>query len=684
MALSGTTDLAGRVLDGRYRLRAPIGTGASGRVYEADDIKLRRRVAVKVLHEALASDAGFLRRFQTEARVAASLHHPNIVTVHDWGTDDGLPYMVQELLEGGSLRTMLDAGVRLSVAQAAHVGHDVARALDYAHRRGIIHRDVKPANLLFDEHGSVRIADFGLARALAEASWTEPAGALFGTARYASPEQALGIQLDARSDLYAFALVIVESVTGTIPFAADTTISMLSVRTKQPLVVDPRLDPLTAVLERCGRIDRDDRYPDAATLVAALDDAVEALPPPAPLRLVGSGDGGDADPTHMMTEPRAPLVPPEIAHDGAHDGADDDADVLDLVALASVDVPRELFDQDAFEPTVAEPTLVVVDAERVDEEDARPPVPAATVRMRRRSQRQHRIVTFLVIFVVLIALVGGAVAVFGITGGTAGTIVDNYIGMPQAAAVAQAREQKFTVHLTDEHSDDAVGVVIHQNPVPGQRLHSGHVLSFIVSLGPPDVKVPGLVGHTEAAVDKELRKLGLVPSPTLQFDDSQAAGTVISSPTDGHLVKPASTVAFVVSRGHKPVEVPNVIGATYPDARAALVAKGFAVVRAADQNSDTVLAGHVISTNPPSTSGAQPFRSSVTVVVSKGPVKVVVPNVTGLGPDPACVKIESVGLRCGDIHGYTPGATVKHTSPRIGSLVLLKGANGPTTIDLFF
>ena len=191
MALSGTTDLAGRMLDGRYLLRAPIGTGASGRVYEAHDVKLRRRVAVKVLHEALASDAGFLRRFQTEAQVAASLHHPNIVTVHDWGTDGELPYMVLELLEGGSLRSMLDAGTLLTVPQAAHVGRDVARALDYAHRRGIIHRDVKPANLLFDEHGGVRIADFGLARALAEASWTEPAGALFGTARYASPEQAL-------------------------------------------------------------------------------------------------------------------------------------------------------------------------------------------------------------------------------------------------------------------------------------------------------------------------------------------------------------------------------------------------------------------------------------------------------------------------------------------------------------
>jgi serine/threonine protein kinase len=186
MVTSTGNDLAGRVLADRYRLLVPIGTGASGRVYAAEDIRLRRRVAVKVLHSALAEDVGFLRRFRAEAQVAASLHHPNIMAVYDWGEDEQ-PFMVVELLEGGSLRAMLDRGNLLTTAQAARIGRDVADALDYAHSRGIVHRDVKPANLLFDEHGRVRIADFGLARALAEASWTEPAGAVFGTARYASP-----------------------------------------------------------------------------------------------------------------------------------------------------------------------------------------------------------------------------------------------------------------------------------------------------------------------------------------------------------------------------------------------------------------------------------------------------------------------------------------------------------------
>ena len=276
----------------------PIGTGASGRVYVADDQRLRRRVAVKVLHAALADDAAFLRRFRAEAQLAASLRHANIVTVYDWGEDE-MPFMVLELLEGGSLRSMLDQGTVLTVAQAARVGRDVASALEYAHARDVLHRDVKPANLLFDEHGVVRVADFGLARALAEASWTEPAGGMLGTARYASPEQASGLQLDARSDLYCLALVLVESVTGRVPFAADTTIGMLTARTQRPLIAPEELGPLGAVIDRAGRISPDDRYPDAGTMRQALADVGESLPPPGPLVLAGMVDHADPHPTRV-------------------------------------------------------------------------------------------------------------------------------------------------------------------------------------------------------------------------------------------------------------------------------------------------------------------------------------------------------------------------------------------------
>src|SRR5258708_27519074 len=201
---SVVSDLAGRVLAGRYLLHGAVGTGASGRVYVAEDTRLRRRVAVKVLHAALAEDAAFLRRFRAEAQLAASLHHPHIVTVHDWGDDD-MPFMVLELLEGGSLRSILDQDTQLTVSQAARMGRDVASALEYAHARGVLHRDIKPANLFFDDHGIVRVADFALARALPEASWTEPAGPPFGTPRYASPEQRKAAHPDARSHPHSLA-----------------------------------------------------------------------------------------------------------------------------------------------------------------------------------------------------------------------------------------------------------------------------------------------------------------------------------------------------------------------------------------------------------------------------------------------------------------------------------------------
>src|SRR5687768_7682579 len=241
VVMSRMTDQIGRVLSGRYRLIAPIGTGASAQVYLADDVRLRRRVAVKVLHAALAEDDAFLRRFRAEAQAAAALNHPHIVAVYDWGDDDGAPYIVTEYLGGGSLRAVLDRGERLTPSQALLIGLEATRALDYAHRRGFVHRDIKPANLMFGDDGRLRIADFGLARALAEAAWTEPQGAVLGTARYASPEQAQGQPVDGKADVYSLGLLLIECVTGVVPFASDTTIGTLMARVGKPVGVPEAL-----------------------------------------------------------------------------------------------------------------------------------------------------------------------------------------------------------------------------------------------------------------------------------------------------------------------------------------------------------------------------------------------------------------------------------------------------------
>ena len=273
------SDSIGRVLGKRYRLLSALGTGASAHVFLAEDVSLQRHVAVKVLQPALATDESFLKRFRAEARSVASLNHPHVLRVFDWGEDVDGPYLVLEYLGGGSLRDLLDRDVRLSHSQVAQLGTEVAQGLAYAHARGLVHRDIKPANLLFDEEGRVRVADFGVARALAEAAWTEPAGAMVGTARYISPEAAEGKPVDGRADVYSLALVLYEAVTGTVPFVTDTTMGTLAARIGQPLPRHEALGPLDEVLARAAAPQVAARL-DAAGLAARLGALASALPTP--------------------------------------------------------------------------------------------------------------------------------------------------------------------------------------------------------------------------------------------------------------------------------------------------------------------------------------------------------------------------------------------------------------------
>ena len=242
VAMTRMTDQIGRVLGGRYRLLGgrirSVGARLPGR---------RRPPAAPGGGQGAAPGPGRRRAVPAplpgEARAAAALSHPHIVAVFDWSGDDDSPYLVTEFLGGGSLRSMLDAGHRLTTAQALVVGLETARALDHAHRQGFVHRDIKPANLLFGDDGRLRVADFGLARAIAEAGWTEPTGAMLGTARYASPEQARGESVNGARTSTRLALVLIEAVTGTVPFSADTTIGTLMARLEHPLVVPEVMGP---------------------------------------------------------------------------------------------------------------------------------------------------------------------------------------------------------------------------------------------------------------------------------------------------------------------------------------------------------------------------------------------------------------------------------------------------------
>ena len=596
-------DQVGRVLGGRYRLLAPIGAGASAHVFLAEDVVLRRRVAVKVLHPALADDEAFLRRFQAEARAAAALNHAHVMAVHDWGEGDEGPFLVLELLGGGSLRSLLDRGVRLTPSQALLVGLHTARGLDYAHRRGLVHRDVKPANLLFDDEGHVKIADFGVARALAEAAWTEPTGAVIGSARYTSPEQARGESLDGRSDLYSLALVIVESVTGQVPFTADTTFATLMARTTGPLVAPSELGPLGPIVERAGALDPADR-PDAAEFARLLDVAARELPRPAPLPV-----GEAAAPTTIVLD------------------ADPDPTIIraDVAAPAAAPGPPPVFDQ--------------------DRADAPPPADTEVVAGRRRRWPW---ISLLVVLLAAAAIVGGiAIAKARIPS----HVVPELRGKDLAAARAEVRDEDFDVEVAgrDFDEDAPAGAILRQDPAPGGSLKEGSAVEVVLSRGPQPREVPDLTGVDRATAEQRLTEKGFRPKFEDRFDEGIPKGTVLDWQPRGTLARGAEVVV-VVSAGPAPRPVPGDLkGKTYEEAAAAIEKVGLVPVRV-EEYTDEVEKGKVFATDPAAGSPVAP-GGKVTVKVSKGAKTVSVPDVRGKSVDEATRILEDAGLTVSGLYG---------------------------------
>jgi serine/threonine-protein kinase len=604
------TDQIGRVLSGRYRLVAPVGSGASALVYLADDTRLRRRVAVKLLHQALADDEAFLRRFRAEAQAAAALNHPHVLAVYDWGDDEREPYLITEYLGGGSLRALLDSGKRLTTSQALMIGLEAARGLEYAHTRGFVHRDIKPANLLFGEEGRLRIGDFGLARALAEAAWTEPAGAMLGTARYACPEQARGEAADGRGDVYSLALVLVEAVTGHVPFSADTTIATLMARIDTPLEVPAELGPLRRVLERAGRPDPADR-PDAGEFALGLLAASEELPRPEPLPLAGATTGaGD------MTV---------VDHD-----------------------PTQLPPVRGSERTLAGDV-------------APPPVPPAA---QRRGRRRWPFVAA-AIAAVLALTAGAAFAWNNVI--VASHKVPQLVGLSEQQATSAIEAKHWKVRKVEGRKDDAKkGEVIAQDPAEGKSLDEKQTVTITVSLGNTLVNVPtDLAGKTLDEATAALTQAGFtLGTQTPQHDETIPAGSIISlDPATPPQLPKGEAVNVVVSDGPAPRVVPAIPPtSTFEQAAAAVKAVQLVPTRR-DDFSDTVPEGQIIGTEP--AAGTAVARdSSVMIIVSKG--LPTIPDVKGQSVQDAAAQLQAAGFKVAGVQG-DPFRTVTGTNPPAGT-----------------
>jgi serine/threonine-protein kinase len=628
------TESVGRVLGKRYRLLSAVGAGASAQVFLAEDVSLRRHVAVKVLQPGLADDEAFLKRFRAEARLVASLNHPHLLRVFDWGEETGEPYLVLEYLGGGSLLDLYERGTRLSPSQASVLGAHVARGLAYAHSRGLVHRDIKPANLLFDEEGRVRVADFGVARALAEAAWTEPAGSLVGTARYASPEQAQGSTLDGRADVYSLALVLYEGLTGEVPFVADTTVGTLMARVGRPLPLHPGLGPLQEILSWAANPQPADR-PQAADLATRFEAAVRALPAPEPLPLASHGSGAGPE-TVVGRIAGAPVMAPPVPS-AARNGSG----------------------------TVA-PGRAVGQRDEVFDIEALARANAAT------ETKSHRGRWIVALVVLLAALAGGAFAAAKDQVFTPNKTVPPLSGLSIAAARQAAAPGKFGLVANLAYSTRVpAGHIIRQRPSGESVAKEGSVLTVVLSKGPPPEPVPSLLNlNCNAAIRllQEAHLKGSCPPETAGFSNTVAIGQVINwsyaGKLDSHRAPYGSTILIAVSKGPPPVPIPSVAGDTFTQAQSALVADGFTVAQA-DENSTTVPAGDVTRTTPPAgTPGAK--GSAVTVFVSQGPPLVDVPALGGDTAAQATTALENQGLTVGPVYG-PPHGLVFDTVPTSGT-----------------
>ncbi len=663
------SDSIGRVLGKRYRLVSALGTGASAHVFLAEDVSLQRHVAVKVLQPALAADDSFLKRFRAEARSVASLNHPHVLRVFDWGEDTDGPYLVLEYLGGGSLRDLLDRGVRLSHSQAAAIGTEVAQGLAYAHARGLVHRDIKPANLLFDEEGRVRVADFGVARALAEAAWTEPAGAMVGTARYMSPEAAEGRPVDGRADVYSLAIVLYEAVTGTVPFVTDTTMGTLAARIGQPLPHHRDLGPLDEVLARAAAPDVAARL-DAAGLAARLGALSSALPTAAPLPLVVERDGATAPINGFRAPGVAELT--EVAAATAAAAAAGTAGTTSSTATATVAAaapvgtragPGEIFDAEPHGGGVGSP----------------PPPPRTK---EKRSHRRAWIVGAVVLAALLVA--GGLVAAFQSKAFTPSHPVPAMSGLSLDAARSAASKVHMNVHASGATAQSitvAKGDIVAQKPAAGTSEKEGTTVTVVLSGGPPNVTIPSLTGMTCAVANTTLVALHLhsVCAPP-RYDNTTPAGQLVlwsigatANPTTAPY---GSTITLVPSQGHAPVPVPAIPSTyTFTQAQGALQAVGLAAAQN-PQASATVPAGDVINTMPASGAPA-PYGSTVTVNVSTGPPTTQVPNVLQDTVAQATAAMVQAGLTVSGVSGM-PNKPVVGSQPAIGSTVKLG-----TAVQLF-
>lgn len=636
--------MAGRVLGGRYTVQDKIGTGGMATVYRGVDEVLGRTVAIKTMLPQYAADESFAARFKQEAQAAAALQSPYIVSVYDWGKDGDTYYIVMEYLRGIDLKSGIRRHGALDPQKVAQIGSQIAQALSIAHKHDIIHRDIKPQNIMVQQDGNIKVMDFGIARAKNSHITTD--NSVLGTAHYVSPEQTQGKDLGPTTDIYSLGIVMYEASTGRVPFDGDDAISVaLKQVNEQPLPpsqINPAVDPsLEGIILKCMQKNPADRFQTADELGRVLRDYLAGR-----IREVNAATAG----LNLTATQVAPVVDTRTA-------------TGTLPAVSRVDTTNG---------------------------GSRPLTATEHAQMEaRRKERSRRRKTIFGVLVALIAL--GAVAYAAMqmyAAGNATRAVPNLLNYTQEEALLAIDETDFFErgNVREEYSTTVErGKVMDQDPDPQRQMARGTQINIWVSKGPEPAKsttVPDLRGMTPDEAEAKLEEYNLVGKAGESVYDSEVEvnHVVKQSPTANSTAKEGDVVTYQLSKGIENVQVPTVVGLDYYTAESTLTEAGFSVDVEYD-SSDEYEEGYV---SRQSTTGMADKGSSVTITVSTGPKTAEIPWVEGYTEDAARSLLEDYGFAVSVTHvestDYESGIVISQAESgeaRLGSTVSLTVSNGP-------
>jgi eukaryotic-like serine/threonine-protein kinase len=593
--LAVSDSLIDTLFDGRYRIQRKLGAGGMADVYLAEDQELGRRVAIKILNGRHANDDQFIERFRREAKNAAALNHPNIVSIYDRGEAEDTYYIAMEFLDGRTLKELIIGRGAAPVNVAVEYARQILSALRFAHRHGIVHRDIKPHNVLVDSEGRVKVTDFGIARA-GTSQMTET-GSIVGTAQYLSPEQARGGEVDPRSDLYSLGVVLYELLTGKTPFDGETPVEIamkhLSNAPEPPSKLRPDIPPeLDKVVLRALAKDPNDRYQDATEMEADLDRIARGAPVSAAtaatqvLRVPPAAAAVDSTSATMIAP--APSAPPPARR-----------------------VP---------------PPPVVEEEEYVE-----------------RGGPERPIWPWLVAAAfVIAAAIAGFFVYHELSGSKPKVAVIDYTREPAAQAIQQIKAAHLVPSVKHGSSEKfKKGIVYDQDPEAGSKVDKGGTVTIFVSTGPPPVNVPDVKGKQWPDAQQQLTDAGLVPVEHIVPGTAKNVVTATDPPA-GKSVPKGSKVRVNVSSGPQQASVPNVVGQTASEATTNLRDAGFNP-NPSYVNSDAPQ-GQVVHQNPAPGSSA-PKGSSVAIEISNGPPQQTITDVIGYSAAQAIQTLQGEGFK---------------------------------------